>query len=197
MIKIKNVSLSFPDIKLYENLSLEIKPGENVCISGDSGKGKSTFLKMLQGYIIPNSGEISIDDIPLNHHTIKDIREMITWIPQNVNLPVNNGAELLQLMHLENNKEVVLEIMAKLGLGPEFFTKDFTQISGGQKQRVIIAICLSINSKIVLMDEPTSSLDNNSINKLIETVNGYKDRTIVSASHNDLWLEKAERVVSL
>ena len=197
MVELKNINLSFPDIKLFENFNLKIQAGEKICISGDSGKGKSTLLKMLQGYVIPDDGEIYIHDILMDHHNIKTIRNLMTWIPQNVNLPVDNGLELLQLMNIPENEDKVISLMENLGLEPDYLTKNFTLISGGQKQRVIISICLSIDAKIVVMDEPTSSLDNNSIQMLINTINQFENRTFISASHNSLWLEKSGRVVEL
>jgi len=111
LIEFKNINLAFPDIELYKNLNLKIDRGEKVCISGDSGTGKSTLLKLLQGYVIADEGEIYIDNILLDHHNIKSIRDRIVWIPQNVNLPVNNGFELMDLMHIMENKDIVLELM--------------------------------------------------------------------------------------
>jgi len=197
MIQCKNIELTFSDKKIFDNLNIYIEEGDRVCISGPSGIGKSTLLKLLQGYIIPDKGQIRINNKTLNTNTIKEIRESIIWIPQNANLPVSNGSELLKLMNIQPNKEVVQDFIQKLGLEKDIIFKEFSQISGGQKQRIIISICLSLDKKIVLMDEPTSSLDDVSINLLIKVVKSLIGKTIVSASHNHLWVNNADKTIIL
>jgi polar amino acid transport system ATP-binding protein/putative ABC transport system ATP-binding protein len=75
--------------------------------------------------------------------------------------------------------------------------KPFDEISGGQKQRIIIAICMSLDRKILLLDEPTSALDNESIDDLIALVKRIKNMTLLSASHNPLWIKAMDQVVEL
>jgi polar amino acid transport system ATP-binding protein/putative ABC transport system ATP-binding protein len=197
MIQCKNIGLTFSGKKIFDNLNLFIENGENVCLSGPSGKGKTTLLKILQGYIIPDHGQILIDNTVLNTKTIKAIRESIVWIPQNINLPVNNGLELLDLMQIQSHIDVVNEFIERLGIEKEIISKDFSKISGGQKQRIIIAICLSLDKKIFLMDEPTSSLDDASIHLLIKVVHSLNGKTVVSASHNRLWVNSADKKINL
>lgn len=197
MIACKNISLAFSDKLLFEHLNIHIEEGENACLSGASGKGKTTLLKILQGYIIPDDGEIRIDSKILGSTTIKQIRDSIVWIPQNVNLPVNNGLELLKLMNIISNMDQVTRITKELRLEKDILSKDFSIISGGQKQRVIISVCLSLNTKIILMDEPTSSLDDNSIQSLIKVIQSLKGKTIVSASHNKLWVKSVDKTITL
>ncbi|WP_075590241.1 ABC transporter ATP-binding protein [Labilibacter marinus] len=197
MIECKNISLSFEDHLVFKDFNLKIEKGESVCISGDSGKGKSTLLKLMQGFELIDEGSIVIDDIQQSESTIQTIRNKITWIPQNINLPVKNGIELMELLHVEDEKEQVYGFLKQLGVDENNFIKDFTEISGGQKQRIIIAICLSLDNEIILMDEPTSSLDENSIQLLIQLIQNLKRKTIVSASHNASWLKSVDRVISL
>jgi len=197
MIECNNVNLSFSDKIIFEHLNVSIEECENVCLSGDSGKGKTTLLKILQGYVIPNDGHVLIDDKTLSPTTVKQIRDTITWIPQNINLPVNNGLELIKLMNIQPNTERVLGITEELGLENDAISKDFNIISGGQKQRIIISICLSLEKKIILIDEPTSSLDKKSISSLINVIKSIKGKTIVSASHNQQWMNSTSRTIIL
>ena len=159
MIECKNIFLSYGDLKVYSDFNMNIQSGENVCLSGDSGKGKSTLLKLIQGYTTPQKGLITVNNIELNAKTVQQIRNQIIWIPQNIYLPVNNGYELLDLMNLSENAEKVKDLLYQLGLDKKIINQDFKEISGGQKQRVVIAICLSLDRPIILMDEPTSALD--------------------------------------
>ena len=197
MIELKNIDLNFSDKQIFNSLNISIEKGENVIFSGASGRGKSTLLKMIQGYVLPDNGEIFVDKWQLTPQNIKNIRNSVVWIPQNINLPVNNGIELLQLMNISDNLPKVHELAKNLMLEKELLSKDFTKISGGQKQRVIISICLSIDRDIILMDEPTSALDADSISALIQTLSKLENKTIVSASHNEQWLKEAGRVVKL
>jgi polar amino acid transport system ATP-binding protein/putative ABC transport system ATP-binding protein len=195
MIECKHISLSFSDKALFRDLNFQINAGENVCLSGGSGKGKTTLLKILQGYVIPDDGHVRIASDIINPSTIKQIRDSIIWIPQNINLPVNNGLELIKLMNIRSNTDHILYLSKELGLEEDMIFKDFNIISGGQKQRMIISICLSLEKKIILMDEPTSSLDKKSISRLIKVIQSLKDKTIVSASHNQQWISSTDRTI--
>jgi polar amino acid transport system ATP-binding protein/putative ABC transport system ATP-binding protein len=197
MIVCKNIFLSFSEKSLFENLNLEIKRGENVCLNAPSGHGKTTILNMLQGYVLPDKGQVIINNKKLSSTTVHETRKNIGFIPQNINLPVKNGAELMSLMQTQTMQQEVKHYLNKLQLDESILLKNFDEISGGQKQRLIISICLSLNKSILLMDEPTSSLDDNSIKILIDTVKKLNNKTIVSASHNKLWADSTDRVFRL
>lgn len=197
MIKATHLELSFSEKLIFKDFSFSIEKGEKVCISGPSGKGKSTVLKMLMAYVLPNNGTIRVNQLVLNPQNIKAIRDQMIWIPQNINLPVSNGLALMELMSLQNHKNRVEELLLALGLEISILNADFTQISGGEKQRVIIAICLSIDKDIILMDEPTSSLDENSIDRLIQCLSNLKNKTIVSASHHAGWMASCDKIIKL
>ncbi len=197
MIQCENISLSFSGKPVFNKLSIKINSGENVCLSGPSGKGKSTLLNLFQGYIQPDEGSIKINGLLLKESNIKKIRENIISVPQNINLPVKNGTELMALMEITPNLSEVKMFMQQLGLEPEIITRDFAKISGGQKQRLVISICLSLKKGILLMDEPTSSLDDKSTELLIKTISNLKDKTIVSASHNQLWAKSTDKIIEL
>ncbi len=197
MIRAQNIQLSFNGKTVLKNLSFEIGKGENVCFSGPSGKGKSSLLKMLQGYILPEAGTVHVKGLDLNENNIWTIRSKMAYIPQNVNLPVNNGIELLDLITGGKLSERVLQIASHLDIPEEMLEQGFDEISGGQKQRIVIAVCLSLDREIILLDEPTSSLDDQSIGKLMDVLKGPGERTVVSASHNHEWIRFADRSIAL
>jgi polar amino acid transport system ATP-binding protein/putative ABC transport system ATP-binding protein len=132
----------------------------------------------------------------IDENSISDIRKRMAWIPQNINLPVNSGSELMELLELKN-QEKVNPFLNRLGLEKEFLHQDFKEISGGQKQRIVIAVCLSMGKKIIFMDEPTAALDDETISSLIETVTKLKDTTVISASHNQQWIESCTKQIKL
>jgi ABC-type lipoprotein export system ATPase subunit len=98
---------------------------------------------------------------------------------------------------LRDQKEQVCRTIQKLDLEKDILYKDFNKISGGQKQRIIISICLSLNKSIVLIDEPTAALDDVSINTLINLLGSLNKKTIVSATHNKLLMNSANRIINL
>lgn len=197
MIKVKNLHLSFSDKVIFDDLSFSIKEGDNVCMSGPSGRGKSTILKMLMGYVIAEKGEIEVNHLVLSPKHIKQIRDSIIWIPQNINLPVANGKALLELLEITEKKDRVEVLLQELGIETALLSANFGEISGGQKQRIIIAICLSLEKDIILMDEPTSSLDEDSIDLLIQCVSKFKGKTIITASHHQKWMESCDKILTL
>ena len=107
MIKCKNISLSFNEQPIIRDLNFSIDPGTKACLYGVSGKGKTSVFKLLQGYFFPDSGKIEINGMELTPQTIDTIRRSIAWIPQNVNLPVNNGIELMEMLNIKNRREMV------------------------------------------------------------------------------------------
>jgi len=197
MISCTDISLSFDKKEVFSDLTFSAEKGMHLCICGASGKGKSSILKILQGYVICPKGTISIDGHTISPKTINTIRKKIAWIPQNIHLPVENGNELLQLLDAKNKMETAEEKLLKLGLAESYLSKPFSEISGGQKQRIVIAVCLSLNREIILLDEPTASLDDEAIQLLISAINDEKDKTIISASHNQTWIESADKCITL
>ncbi|TCO08236.1 ABC transporter ATP-binding protein [Natronoflexus pectinivorans] len=197
MIQFKDVQLSFNEGIIFNKLSFFINHGQNTCISGPSGSGKSSILKMIQGYLIPPFGEIFVDGILLDKISVRDIRMQMAYVPQNINLPVANGLELMRLIGSEKKRDVVESYIDNLGLEKEMLTRSIDEMSGGQKQRIIIATCLSLEREILLLDEPTSSLDDGSISRLIKVVKNLDKKTIVSASHNPEWIQSMDQEIKI
>lgn len=197
MIQCQNIHLSFKNKVVFSDLNILIGEHQNVCISAPSGVGKSSLLKLLQGYLFPDQGEIRIRGLLLNEKNIQQIRKWITWIPQNIYLPVDNGLDLMKLMEVTAIQTKAEAYLEQLGLEKSILSKDFSQISGGEKQRTIVAICLSLDHDIIMMDEPTSSLDEESIQLLIQCIQSLKGKTILSASHNASWMKSADQIIKL
>lgn len=197
MIEFNNVSHSFNGRMLINNLSFRVKEGERLCFSGASGSGKSTILKILLAYVIADSGEIAIDGLILNERNIVSIRKQIIYIPQNINLLVDDALELIEMLSFVHFKSKIIENLNFLALDESVLSQNFSLLSGGEKQRLIIAICLSADNKIILLDEPSSSLDEDSIDKLIELINNQEGKTIVSVSHNEKWINSNDRIIKI
>lgn len=166
MLELKNISKSFGDKVILNNLNLEVKDGEILCIVGQSGGGKTTLLRCISGLEKIDSGQILIDGQVFDPYTNENNDSVIGVVFQEYNLfphlTVLQNVTLAPTMVLKKKKEIAeteaknllngLALEGKEGLYP-------FQLSGGQKQRVAIARALAMKPQILCYDEPTSALD--------------------------------------
>ena len=166
MLELKNISKSFGDKVILNNLNLEVKDGEILCIVGQSGGGKTTLLRCISGLEKIDGGQILIDGQVFDPYTNENNDSVIGVVFQEYNLfphlTVLQNVTLAPIMVLKKKKEIAeneaknllngLALEGKEGLYP-------FQLSGGQKQRVAIARALAMKPQILCYDEPTSALD--------------------------------------
>jgi len=204
IISVKNVSISFDQVNLFEKLSFEIMPGEKVAIIGESGKGKSTVLSLLLGFIPAKSGRIEIDGLELNKLNIREIRKKIAWLPQEISAKFQSVEEMFFApFQFANNKKneptrsQVLAVLQLFNLEEKILGQMPFQISGGQKQRIALAACLLQKKKILILDEPSSALDNKNREKITDYILAQKDLTVIASVHDDYWINKSDKVIEL
>ncbi len=208
MINVININKDFDDLKVLDNVSLEIKEGEKVVIIGPSGSGKSTFLRCLNKLAVPDSGRIIFEgkDILDDETDINEVRQQIGMVFQQFNLfnnktvlenimlaPVHTRTRKLQKKEItgitkkeikERAKEEALELLEKIGLVDKANMYPST-LSGGQRQRIAIARTLAMNPKVILFDEPTSALDPEMVKEVLELIKitASKNITVVIVTH--------------
>lgn len=194
-IELKNVTFSYPeeDITL-NNFNLKIEPNKKVAIVGKSGQGKSTLFNLLTRIFNPDSGEILLDGININELTEENLRNNISIIRQEpfiFNRTIKENFEIIK----ENIKLEEIRKYTKMAYLDDYIMSLPNQydtilgeggvnLSGGQKQRLAIARTLSKQSKVILFDEATSSLDNDSqeyIKKAIDNL--VKEHTVIIVAH--------------
>ena len=198
MISFEKIKLNFGNEDVFQDFSIEIKKGEKICFWGPSGSGKTSLLRMLLGLVIPESGKIRINNMVLNPSNIMEIRKLLAWVPQNINLPADNGNDLASLLRLDQNQiEKFREIIKKMKLENKSFDKNFHEISIGQKQRIIIASTIASGKEILLLDEPTSALDEESTNTLIDIILKNEELTVISASHDEKWSKAHDKTIKI
>ena len=168
MIDVKNLSKSFGDHLVLDDISEHIYPGDKVVIIGPSGSGKSTFLRSLNLLEEPSAGSITFDGVEITSPKtdIDKVRRQMGMVFQHFNLfpnmtikknitlaPVRTG-----LMTQAQADEKAMQLLRRVGLEEkaDAYPK---QLSGGQKQRIAIVRALAMNPKVMLFDEPTSALD--------------------------------------
>ncbi|MDY0200259.1 MAG: ABC transporter ATP-binding protein [Tenuifilaceae bacterium] len=194
-IEVNNLTKYFEQRVIFEKLSFLVKKGQKVTITGASGKGKTTLLRMLAGVIAPDEGCISFNNQVFNSQTAHIIRQQIAYLPQGIDLMVSNGVELAQLLQIEPKS--AFSYLEKLLLSPNIMQQPFAEISGGEKQRMLISLILSLQRPILFLDEPTSALDKNSSEKLMDLIWSNPNISMVSTSHNPEWEERCEQVIQL
>ena len=168
MIDVKNLSKSFGDHLVLDDISEHIYPGDKVVIIGPSGSGKSTFLRSLNLLEEPSAGSITFDGVEITSPKtdIDKVRRQMGMVFQHFNLfpnmtikknitlaPVRTG-----LMTQAQADEKAIQLLRRVGLEEKADAYP-NQLSGGQKQRIAIVRALAMNPKVMLFDEPTSALD--------------------------------------
>ena len=200
-IEIKNLKKSYKNFKAVENLNFEIKSGSIIGLLGPNGCGKTTTIGMILGLIKPTEGEILIngENIENEKNRIKALEKM-NFISPYVELPkklsVTENLYIYGRMYeIKNLKFRVDKLIEELNLG-EFKDRKTGELSSGQKNRVSLAKSLINNPDILLLDEPTASLDPDTgdyVRSYIESYASKNNTTILLASHN---MNEVERLCS-
>ena len=195
MIKVENLVKQFNDLKAVNDVSLEIKKGEIVCLIGPSGSGKSTVLRCINGLEKPESGHIYVNDQLLDEkdpETYKKLRSLMGFVFQHFNLFPNmtvlENLTLAPIQVMKKSKDeaeqIACQYLERVGLLDK---KDEypNKLSGGQKQRVAIARSLCMNPQIMLFDEPTSALDPEMVIEVLEVMQELANEgmTMVVVTH--------------
>lgn len=210
VIDFQNVTYSYNDQVIFQDLNLHIDAGEKVGIIGPSGSGKSTILKLLPLFIEPLQGRILIDAIDVQTISLKDLRQKIAWVSQTPQLfsgtildNLYDGDAYRQINTDELKDAVVVsnvaEFAVRLPLGIQSPAgENGSSLSGGQRQRVSIARALIKNAPILCLDEPTAALDTKSENyirdSLLQMIHG---KTVMMVTHRKALLTLMDTIYVL
>ena len=179
MIDVKNLSKSFGDHLVLDDISEHISPGEKVVVIGPSGSGKSTFLRCLNLLETPTKGTITFEDTVITDPKVKidKVRQQMGMVFQHFNLfpnmtirknitlaPVRTG-----LMRQEEADGLALSLLQRVDLVDKAEAYP-NQLSGGQKQRIAIVRALAMKPKVMLFDEPTSALDPEMVGEVLDVM---------------------------
>lgn len=198
ILEVKNLSYKYSDSNqnVLNNINYEFKKGNFYAVIGKSGAGKSTFLSLLAGIDTPTNGEIKFDGENIikkgyNYHR----RKNISLVFQNYNL-------IEYLTPIENvrlvNKNASEDILLKLGLLKEEISRNVLRLSGGQMQRVAIARALASECEVILADEPTGNLDEETSKEIIKILkNMAKDKCVIVVTHSKAVSDEADIVLEI
>ncbi|QFT89318.1 Methionine import ATP-binding protein MetN [Bacillus sp. THAF10] len=185
-------------VHILKGISGRIAAGEITTLVGPSGAGKTTLLKLINGLLSFTSGEIRINEKPIEQYEPLKLRRLVGIALQSAPMISGNVYDNLTLPLKLQGKELLekeaKEILNIVGLGEDYILQNVKDLSGGQKQKVSIARTLVNKPKVLLLDEITASLDQVSqreINNLIQKINEKYGTTIIWITHN---IEQALKV---
>ena len=209
-IEFQNVSLVYPntDKKVLDDVSFTINPGESVGVIGTNGSGKTSIEKLILGLYEPTEGSILIDGIDIQQIDPADLRENISYVPQDVVLFKGTLKDNIILRAPDANDHEILRVAKLSGLDhfvnihPMGFDMPVGErgdgLSGGQKQSISIARAFIHPSPIVLLDEPTNSMDSTHEGHFIRAMKHYKiNKTMMLISHKNNLLPLTDRLILL
>lgn len=206
VVKTVNITKFYPsdNVHALRGVSLEIKQGEIVAITGPSGSGKSTLLNMIGATDHPTSGQVYINDIPLNGtRNLDRIRaQYIGFVFQMSNLiPTLTSCENIEIAMTDkkNTRQKARELLEKVSMAHRE-NHIATKLSGGERQRVAIARALANNPHLILADEPTGNLDSTNgkeVIKLLTDLQKSMNTTLIVVTHNLEISKTAGRILEM
>ena len=210
-VEFRNVGFGYGDDKkpILSDVSFKVSSGKTLAIVGHSGSGKSTLVSLLPRFYDIKSGEILVDDVPIENYTLDNLRGNISLVSQDVvlfNDTIENNlaygqlknrsrAELLQAAEAAH----VLDFVKEMPDGLETIVGDRgVLLSGGQRQRIAIGRALLKNAPILILDEATSSLDTRSERRIQQALNALmENRTTLVIAHRLSTVENADEIIVL
>ncbi|MDP5253902.1 MULTISPECIES: ATP-binding cassette domain-containing protein [unclassified Vibrio] len=194
------------DMDALYSLNFDIQTGEKIGLYGNAGSGKSTLLAILAGQYQGTAGQLLIDDIDIRHWSLSALRRQTGWVSQNPNLFFGSVLENITLGMNNIAPEKLASALTQSGVtrfidrlesGLETQVGEFGRnLSGGQRQAVSVARALLHQRSVLLLDEPSSSMDNGQERQLIETLKQRRE-TLVIASHRKELLQLCDRIFVL
>ncbi|HKD86642.1 MAG TPA: ABC transporter ATP-binding protein [Terriglobales bacterium] len=213
LFELRDLSFSYDGIPALRGLSLEIAQGERVALVGANGSGKSTLLRLFDGLCFPAQGKICFEGEPLTAERLQNddfalpFRRRVALVFQNPDVQLFNPSVFDEVafapLQLQWPKEKVLaKIEATLQLMGIAHLRDRPpyRLSGGEKKRVALASVLVLDPDVLLLDEPTATLDPRSQSQLIDLIQGWNgsSKTVISATHQlEIVEDIADRVFVL
>ena len=194
-IEIKSLNAYYDKLHVLKDVEVKVEKGEIVSLIGPSGSGKSSFLKMLVGLLVPQSGEVKINNEIIDYKKKADLRIVREKIGivfqqynlfQNMNVLKNVCIAPIKIQKRDSKKveEQAIELLEKVGLKDKL--KSYPdELSGGQQQRVAIARALCLNPEILLLDEVTSALDPELVQEVLDSIRllASEGMTMLIVSH--------------
>ena len=200
---LKHVDFTYPNgTKALNDISIEIENGKTTALVGLSGAGKSTLINLLVKFYAPDSGQILLDDIDLSKYDTQFLRDDIGMVLQKNHIFKGNIEENIRYGNMNATKEEIIEAAKQASLHeqiielPDKYESDAQLLSGGQQQRIAIACLFLKNPPIIILDEPTASLDAIATEQIKNSLDDIKKgRTVVIISHSLSQIIDSDKII--
>lgn len=205
-----NEAVTFRDVRLtygaqtvLSGFGLTVERGDKVLIYGDSGTGKSSVLRMILGFVVPDEGAVIVNGEHLTPAVAWAVRREAAYVPQATDLGDGTGEQTFDwIRHVRANRgktsPLSADVEAQLRIEPGVLSKRLADLSGGELQRVALAAALTLNRSLFLLDEPTASLDGGLKEAVVNLFASRVDWTVIAVSHDPVWQTDGRfRVVTL
>lgn len=209
-IQFKNVHFRYGTrVEVFKDFDLTLEKSKITAIVGESGSGKSTLISLLQNLYPLQSGTISLGDIDLQYIENASLRQLVSVVPQKIDLFAGNVIENIAVGEFQPDMERVLLICKSIGILDfietlpagfnTYLGENGASLSGGQKQRIAIARALYKQPEILVLDEATSSLDTSSENFIQKSIQNLRNdnKTIIIIAHRLSTVVQADTIVVL
>ena len=211
ILKLRNIGFKYEENEVLKNIDLDVNSGEILGILGPNGSGKSTLLRVMDGILIPQSGEIHINGKPYRNFKRSHLAREVAMVAQEqhfrfsfscIEVVLMGRFPHLKRMQFENHNDLRIAMEAmKATHAQEFAERSIHDLSGGEKQRVLIARALAQEPRVILLDEPTSFLDlkfKREVFKLISSLSNEKKLGVAIVSHDiDLVAQYCSKIILL
>jgi iron complex transport system ATP-binding protein len=194
-LTINKLSFSYAGNPVLKDVDFSVNAGEVLSIVGPNGSGKSTLLKCINRLLKPSKNAVFIEDCDISKISLKDLSKLMGYVPQSTfstfpytvfDVVLMGRRPYVQWNLSDDDTEIVADILDFLGLS-DFAMRHFNELSGGEQQKVIVARALAQQPQILLLDEPTSSLDIRhqlEILCILRSLTEDKDRSIIMSIHD-------------
>ena len=209
-LQVSQVTFSYngQNAAALDNVSFTVKPGERIGIIGRSGSGKSTLARLLMGFYEPEEGQILLDNLDLRQLDIADLRQQLGYVAHDLPLLAGSLRDNLTLGARYVSDARMLEVAEMTGVSelarqhPQGFERPVGErgmlLSGGQRQTVLLARAMLLEPPILILDEPTSHMDNSSEDQLRQRLHGWvQGKTLLLVTHRTSMLSLVDRLVVL
>lgn len=201
-LEFRNIQLNYQQQTIFSDFNLKIERNEKTLLCAPSGRGKTSLVKMLLGFVVPDRGEILVDGTTLTGETVNQIRSKISYVSQDADIPKGIVREVFEGVfkfeanrHLSYNPDTLknywLDVMS---LPKDTLEKNVETLSGGERQRLALILGILLDREIWILDEITTGLDLELKTKMVDLILGY-DKTILVVSHDDIYQNRGLREV--
>ncbi len=205
MLVFKNIDISREGRLLQRDLSFAVKAGQKIALTGPSGSGKSSLLRVAMGFDRADAGAVFMDGLEVNRRTIAGLRNRFAFAPQNFHAPGNVSRAVASVFEFKANRAAAPDgfqigaMMRDLALSPEeeFLQRSVADLSAGERSRVGLAIALLLHRPLVVMDEPTANLDDETRARVIDKLTRDDGRAMLIATHDRILVRACDEEVAL